>query len=108
MAAIIGFIFFVIDAVLGLFVLALIVYAILSWLVAFDVINYRNRFVASLSHALDTIISPVLAPLRAVIPPLGGMDVTPIIAWILIAGIRIYLLPASKAALLTLTAGTYY
>ncbi|HEY0599053.1 YggT family protein [Brevundimonas sp.] len=108
MAAIIGFIFFVIDAVLGLFVLALVVYAILSWLVAFDVINYRNRFVASLAHTLDRIISPVLAPLRAFIPPLGGIDITPIVAWILIAGIRIYLLPASEAALLSLTTGSYY
>ena len=101
MAAIIGFIFFLITAVLRLFVFALIINAVLSWLVAFDVINYRNRFVASLAETLDRIVSPVLEPLRRVIPPLGGIDVTPIIAIIVIQGVMIYLLPASQAALLS-------
>ncbi|GAA0639540.1 YggT family protein [Brevundimonas lenta] len=101
MAAIIEFVFFIIETVLRLFVLALIINAVLSWLFAFDVINYRNRFVASLAEALDRIVSPVLAPLRRVIPPLGGIDITPIVAWILIAGIQRYLLPASKAAMLS-------
>lgn len=102
MAAIIGFIFFVIDALLGLLVLAIIVSAILSWLFAFDVINHRNRFVNQLASTLEAVVAPVLAPLRAVIPPLGGMDLTPILALIIIHGVRLYLLPASQAALLTL------
>ena len=102
MAAIIEFLFFIIESLLRLFVIALIINAVLSWLFAFDVINYRNRFVASLAEALDRIVSPVLAPLRRVIPPLGGIDITPIIAWIIIVGIQTYLLPASKAALLSL------
>ena len=106
MAAIIGFIFFVIDALLGLLVLAIIVSAILSWLFAFDVINHRNRFVNQLSSALDGLVAPLLAPLRSVVPSLGGIDLTPIIVLILIHGVRVYLLPASKAALLTLT-GAY-
>lgn len=102
MAAIIGFLFFLIAAVLRLFVLALIVNAVLSWLVAFDVVNYRNRFVASLAETLDRIVSPVLEPLRRIIPSLGGIDITPIIAIIVIQGILIYLLPESERALLTL------
>ena len=104
MAAIIGFLFFILTAVLRLFVIALIINAVLSWLVAFDVINYRNRFVASLGDTLDRIVSPVLEPLRRIIPPLGGMDLTPIIAIIIIQGILIYLLPASHASLLGLLA----
>jgi len=100
MAAIIEFLFFIIESLLNLFVIALIINAILSWLFAFDVINYRNRFVASLAETLDRIVGPVLAPLRQFIPNLGGIDITPIIAWILIRGIQIFLLPASKAALL--------
>ncbi|MGV8928421.1 MAG: YggT family protein [Brevundimonas sp.] len=102
MAAIIGFIFFVIDALLGLLVLAIIVSAVLSWLFAFDVINHRNRFVNQLASALDSLVTPVLAPIRSVIPPLGGIDITPIIMLIIIHGVRVYLLPASQAALLTL------
>ena len=102
MAAILGFIFFVIDALLGLLVLAIIVSAVLSWLFAFDVINHRNRFVNQLSSALEALVAPVLAPLRRIIPPLGGVDITPIIALLLITGVMNYLLPASHAALLEL------
>lgn len=107
MAAIIGFVFFVLGALLNLLRLAIIVSAILSWLLAFDVINYRNRFVASLAEALDRITGPVLAPLRRIIPPLGGIDITPIIALILITGLMTYLLPDSKAALMSLLATPY-
>lgn len=106
MAAIIGFIFFVIDALLGLLVLAIIVSAVLSWLFAFDVINHRNRFVNQLASALDSLVAPVLAPIRSIIPPLGGIDITPIVVLIIIHGVRVYLLPASQAALLTLV-GAY-
>jgi len=102
MAAIIGFVFFILGSLLSLLRLAIIISAILSWLFAFDVINHRNRFVNQLAVMLDRIVSPVLAPLRAVIPPLGGVDITPIIALILITGVMNYLLPASHAALLDL------
>ncbi len=108
MAAIIGFVFFILGALLNLLRLAIIVSAILSWLFAFDVINHRNRFVASLSEALDRITAPVLAPLRSIIPPLGGIDITPIIALIIITGVMNYLLPASEAALLDLLVATPY
>ncbi|HEY0926266.1 YggT family protein [Brevundimonas sp.] len=104
MAAIIGFLFFIIGSLLNLFLIALIVNAVLSWLLAFDVINYRNRFVASLAETLDRIVGPVLAPLRQIIPSLGGIDITPIIAWIIISGIQRFLLPASEQALLNLIA----
>jgi len=104
MAAIIGFVFFILGSLLGLLRLAIIVSAILSWLFAFDVINHRNRFVNQLADVLDRIVSPVLAPLRKVIPPLGGVDVTPIIALLLITGVMNYLLPASHVALLSLFA----
>ncbi|MFJ6025774.1 YggT family protein [Brevundimonas sp. NPDC092305] len=105
MAAIIDFIFFLINALLNLFVIALIVSAVLSWLLAFDVVNYRNRFVAGLANALDRITGPVLAPLRRIIPSLGGIDITPIIIIIVIRGIQTILLPASHAAMLNLIGG---
>jgi len=104
MAAIIGFIFFVLGSLLTLLQWAIIISAILSWLFAFDVINHRNRFVSQLSYFLDRVTDPVLSPLRRVIPPLGGIDITPIIVLILIIGIKSYLLPASEAALLSLLA----
>lgn len=102
MAAIIGFVFFILNGILSLFVLAIIISAILSWLMAFDVINPRNRFVGQLAYTLDRITAPVLAPFRAIIPPLGGIDITPIIAILIIQGVQRYLLPASQNALLSL------
>lgn len=107
MAAIIDFVFFVLGALLQLLWLAIVISAILSWLLAFDVINYRNRFVAGLAEALDRITGPVMAPFRRIIPPLGGIDITPIIVLILISGIQRILLPASEAALMSLLVGPY-
>ncbi len=104
MAAIIGFVFFILGSLFGLLRLAIIISAVLSWLFAFDVINHRNRFVSQLADMLDRIVSPILAPLRRVIPPLGGVDITPIIALLLITGVMNYLLPASHLALLELLA----
>jgi YggT family protein len=87
------FLYFIVDNLLGLLVLAIIVSAIMSWLVAFDVINLRNRFVYSLSRFLDAVTRPVLAPIQRIIPPLGGVDISPIIVLLIIQGIRVYLLP---------------
>jgi len=100
-----GFIYFIVDQLFFLLWLAIIVSAILSWLFAFDVINYRNRFVGQLANFLDSVVTPVLAPLRRFIPPLGGMDITPIIALLIISGIRTYLLPPFGNALALIFAG---
>lgn len=56
-----SFLYFIVDSLLGLLVLAIFVSAILSWLVAFDVVNLRNRFVASFTRFLDAVTRPVLA-----------------------------------------------
>lgn len=89
----VGFLFFVLDQALNLLWLAIIASAILSWLFAFDVINYRNRFVYQIATVLERLTSPVLAPLQRIIPPLGGMDLTPIVALLAIRGIQIFILP---------------
>ncbi len=100
-----GFICFIISSLLSLMLLVIIVNAILSWLIAFDVINTRNRFVGQLAYTLDRIVGPILAPIRAVIPPLGGLDITPIIAWLIITGMQRYLLPVGCEALYQLLGG---
>jgi YggT family protein len=93
----IGFLFFVLNSALNLLLLAIIANAILSWLLAFDVINYRNRFVYQLATGLDRLTSPMMAPFRRFIPPLGGIDITPIIVIIIIRGIQGYILPSLQA-----------
>ncbi|MFL5295967.1 MAG: YggT family protein [Phenylobacterium sp.] len=88
-----SFLYFIVDGLLQLLALAIIVSAIMSWLVAFDVINLRNQFVHSLSRFLDAVTRPILRPVQKVIPPLGGVDISPIIVLLLIQGVRLYLLP---------------
>ena len=61
-----------------------IISAILSWLVAFNVINTRNQFVYTIGRALHALTDPVLRPIRRVLPNLGGIDISPIIVLLLI------------------------
>lgn len=95
--------FQLIRVVLGLLVWAIIISAILSWLVAFDVINLRNRFVASVAHFLDAVTAPILRPIQRIIPPLGGVDISPIIAILVIQYVLISIvLRAAESAILPL------
>ena len=91
-------------ALLNIILLALQLYtylivasAILSWLVAFNVVNMRNDFVRSIWGFLDAVTEPALRPIRRVLPNLGGVDISPVILLLLIMlvdrMIRYYLLP---------------
>ena len=102
MAAIITFVFFIIGSLLSLLWLAIIISAVLSWLFAFEVINPRNRAVAQISYALDRVTDPILRPFRRIIPPLGGIDISPIVVLLIITGLKEILLPALKYALIGL------
>src|SRR5258708_6585247 len=70
--------------VLDLYVWLLIASAILSWLIAFNVVNTRNQFVSSVAEFLYRITEPLLAPIRSVMPNLGGLDISPIILILII------------------------
>jgi YggT family protein len=80
--------FMLIDTILGLYVWILIASAILSWLVAFNVVNTRNRAVYVIGDFLYRVTEPVLAPLRRILPNLGGLDLSPIIVILIIFFIR--------------------
>jgi YggT family protein len=78
-----------VDAIVTLLIYMIVASAILSWLFAFDVINHRNRFVNQLASFLDSVTAPLMAPFRRVIPPLGGIDITPIVVLLLLNFARI-------------------
>jgi YggT family protein len=88
-----SFIYFIVNALLELIILAMIVNAIFSWLIAFDVVNLRNRFIYQLTRFLDAVTSPFLRPVQKIIPPFGGVDVSPIIVILVLIGIQRYILP---------------
>ena len=89
--------FLVIDLALQLYVWLLIAAAVLSWLVAFNVVNTRNQFVAMIGDFLYRITEPVLRPIRNMLPAMGGIDISPIILILIIIFIRyciaLYILP---------------
>jgi YggT family protein len=70
--------------VLDLYVWLLIASAILSWLIAFNVVNTRNQFVAAVAEFLFRITEPVLGPIRRTLPSLGGLDISPIVLILII------------------------
>ncbi|MGA0563984.1 YggT family protein [Ancylobacter sp. VNQ12] len=67
------------DTIITLYVWILIASAILSWLVAFNVVNPHNQVVRSVGEFLWRVTEPVLAPLRRILPNLGGIDISPVV-----------------------------
>jgi YggT family protein len=89
--------FLVIDLALELYVWIVIAMAIFSWLVAFNVVNTRNQVVAMIGDFLYRITEPALRPIRNMLPNLGGIDISPVILFLIIVFIRyviaLYILP---------------
>ena len=69
----------VIVMLLNLYIYLLVAAAILSWLIAFNVVNTRNQFVAMVAEFLYRFTEPLLRPIRSLIPGFGGIDVSPVI-----------------------------
>jgi YggT family protein len=74
----------VVVIALDLYIWAIIISAIMSWLVHFGVVNPSNQFIRMIGEFLWRITEPALRPLRRIIPNLGGIDVTPVILILLI------------------------
>jgi YggT family protein len=77
-----------VSTVISIYVWLLIAQAILSWLVAFGIVNRYNRVVATIGDFLWRITEPLLRPIRRVIPDLGGIDISPVILILLLWFVR--------------------
>ena len=71
--------FSIIDMILQVLVWVIIAQIIISWLVAFNVINTQSNFVRTLLDALDRMTAPLYRPIRKVMPDFGGIDFSPIV-----------------------------
>lgn len=80
--------YLLIDTVLGIFVWLLIAQAVLSWLIAFNVINTSNRAVYVIGDFLYRITEPLLRPIRSVLPNFGGIDLSPMVLILLVFFVR--------------------
>ncbi len=74
----------IVDLLLGVARWIIIIQAILSWLVAFNVINTYNDFVRQILYALDRMTTPIYRPIRRVMPDFGALDLSPLVALLLI------------------------
>lgn len=77
------------NQLINLAVIFIIVQAVASWLVAFNVVNPRNQLVYSILRFLDAVTRPLLEPFRRIIPTLGGVDISPIVVLLLLRFIQI-------------------
>jgi|SRR5664279_586061 YggT family protein len=73
-----------ISVILNLIWWVFLIMIIMSWLISFNVINTRNQFVASVWRIINQITDPILRPIRRIIPPMGGLDLSPIVVFIII------------------------
>ena len=101
MAVVVEFLFVILHYLIQAVVWLVVASVIANWLVAFDVINMRNRMANQVVRFLDAITRPVLRPLRRIIPPLGGIDISPAILIILLMAADQVLLPGAYAALVS-------
>jgi YggT family protein len=74
----------VISIALNLFIWVLIISVILSWLVAFKVVNTSNQFVYTVGNIVHRITEPALRPIRSIIPNMGGLDLSPMVLILII------------------------
>lgn len=77
-----------IDTVIEIYVWILIASAILSWLVAFGVVNTYNRFINTVGEVLYRLTEPALRPIRSFLPNLGGIDLSPLVLILLLFFLR--------------------
>jgi len=77
-----------ISTVIEIYIWILVASAVLSWLIAFNVVNTRNQIVAMVTDVLYRLTEPVLAPLRRILPNFGGLDISPVVVILLLIFIR--------------------
>jgi YggT family protein len=82
-----------ISYLLTIYVYIVIAMAILSWLIAFNVVNTRNPVVHMIAELLYRLTEPVLRPIRSLLPNMGGIDISPIILFLIILFIQSVILP---------------
>ncbi len=77
--------------ILGVAKFFIIAHFIMSWLISFQVLNIRQEFVSQIWYGLNRLLDPIYQPIRRILPPMGGLDLAPLVALIGIYAIEIIL-----------------
>ena len=81
-------IFFLLDSIITIYLWIIIINAILSWLVAFNILNTQNRFVFSVLDTTHKLTDPALNKIRRFIPMFGSIDISPVVLILLLMFLR--------------------
>ena len=81
-------IFVLLDSIITIYLWIIIINALLSWLVAFNILNTQNRFVFSILDATHKMTDPVLNKIRNFIPIFGSIDISPVVLILLLMFLR--------------------
>ena len=81
-------IFILLDSIITIYLWIIIINALLSWLVAFNILNTQNRFVFSVLDATHKLTNPALSKIRGFIPTFGSIDISPVILILLLMFLR--------------------
>ncbi len=87
----VGAIFWLLSQIIHLLILAVIAAAVMSMLIAFGVANPRNQFVYTVDDFLTKLTEPILRPIRNFLPLLGNVDISPVIAILLLQALQMVL-----------------
>ena len=83
----------VIMRILDVYMWIVIAAVVMSWLIAFNVVNTYNKAVRVILQILDRLTEPVFRLVRRVIPPIGGLDLSPIVIFFAIWILQVYVVP---------------
>ena len=81
-------IFILLDSIIAIYIWIVIINAILSWLVAFNILNTQNRFVLSVLDMTYKLIDPALNKIRRFLPTFGSIDLSPVVLILFLMFIR--------------------
>tara|TARA_B110000503_G_scaffold138195_2_gene223904 strand:- start:827 stop:1102 length:276 start_codon:yes stop_codon:yes gene_type:complete len=88
-------IFEILELLLDVVWFFIIAHFIMSWLISFQVLNIRQSFVSQVWYGLSRLLDPIYAPIRRILPPMGGLDLAPLVVLIGLEIVRI-LLPTNS------------
>ncbi|SLN11899.1 YGGT family protein [Falsiruegeria litorea R37] len=72
----------------------IIAHVIMSWLINFQILNLHQQMVAQIWYGLNRILEPIYRPIRNVLPDLGGIDLAPLVALLVVISLQSYILPS--------------
>jgi len=81
------------QLILGVVYFFIIAHFIMSWLIAFQVLNTRQPLVSQIWYSLNRLLEPIYTPIRRFLPDLGGIDLAPLVAILIVISLRTYVLP---------------